>query len=157
MSSREHHCPRCGRIWHCGGCDTSEDERLCDDCAAPPAPADAFAPAALDPGIRRTVTWLRSLGFETTDSGDGASKVGEMECAVDFPHVHMLGTTFGGLIDTAKRLREACRSANLPIESGTIQATYDPFDGSAVVSLYGIDDAKIGPALDAADEEASDL
>lgn len=29
---------------------------------------------ALDPGIRRTVRWLRSLGFETTDSGDGVTK-----------------------------------------------------------------------------------
>jgi len=28
----------------------------------------------LDPGIRRTVAWLRGLGFETTDSGDGVSK-----------------------------------------------------------------------------------
>ena len=45
----------------------------------------------LDPGIRRTVHWLRAHGFETTDSGDGVSKTqaifdGE---ALDVPHAFM--------------------------------------------------------------------
>lgn len=35
---------------------------------------DDLDPSALDPGIRRTILWLRARGFNTTDSGDGVSK-----------------------------------------------------------------------------------
>ena len=32
MSSRDHHCPRCDKDWHCIGCHTQDTERLCDNC-----------------------------------------------------------------------------------------------------------------------------
>lgn len=32
MSTRDHHCPRCEKDWHCIGCHTRDDERLCDTC-----------------------------------------------------------------------------------------------------------------------------
>jgi hypothetical protein len=37
MSSREHDCPKCGKEWHCEGCDNQEETRLCDDCAKAPS------------------------------------------------------------------------------------------------------------------------
>ena len=40
----------------------------------------------LDPGIREVVRGLVSLGYDTTDSGDGVSKA-DMGCALPFRHV----------------------------------------------------------------------
>lgn len=40
----------------------------------------------LDPGVRRTVRWLRLLGYFTVDSGDGTSKP-EEEREFNYPHV----------------------------------------------------------------------
>lgn len=48
-----------------------------------------FDPAELDPGIRRVVVWLRSLGCRTTDSGDGASKPDDAR-VLNFPHVYLV-------------------------------------------------------------------
>ena len=54
--------------------------------------------AALDPGIRKMVKWMRQLGYDTTDSGDGVSKFNKLaahpndpdeapEGVIDTPHV----------------------------------------------------------------------
>ena len=45
-----------------------------------------FNPADLDPGIRDLVVYLRSCGFETTDSGDGVSKPDD-ERVFQVPHI----------------------------------------------------------------------
>lgn len=44
----------------------------------------------LNPGIRATVAWLRENGFQTCDSGDGATH--EFECDLPHPYVHMVVT-----------------------------------------------------------------
>lgn len=54
---------------------------------------DEFDPSLLDPGVRELVVWLRSLGFNTSDSGDGKSKF-EAGLTVEdgvlpFPHVNI--------------------------------------------------------------------
>lgn len=99
-------------------------------------------PMTLDPGVRRLVMWLRSLGFNTTDSGDGVSKPADQEEVLEMPHVHIVVPDLD--TDTlgreARRLYLEVRDAVSEVGPGTIQATYDPADGSCVVSLYGITD-----------------
>jgi hypothetical protein len=88
--------------------------------------------AALDPGIREWVLRLNGAGFTTTDSGDGATKFKEgrgFESVLDFPHVHMTSTR----VDL---LEEADRLHALFGDWGTVQATYDPADDSALLSFY---------------------
>jgi hypothetical protein len=115
---------------------------------------------ALDPGIRRLVTLLRAHGFETTDSGDGETKPQalfrenpdwcdrDVEAAgiLTTPHVHIY--VRGNMLDEADRLLRVLR-AELPRAFGprslefndvTIQATYSPLDGIALLSVTGISD-----------------
>ena len=109
----------------------------------------------LDPGIRKTVLWLRSLGYETTDSGDGKTKpTGGDECALTFPHVvirvrpYQLQPVADGLmemlrfhhgVEVTPMTPEASASAPTP----TIEASYNPADGIAIVMLYGVDDSML--------------
>ncbi len=101
---------------------------------------DTLNPALLTPGIRKTVLWLRSLGFDTTDSGDGVTNVeAEMEGAIDIAHVH-IQTTPLKMVSVARNLQDAVEAKGIKLEAGMIQATYDPVDHSAIVSLYGVSD-----------------
>jgi hypothetical protein len=115
----------------------------------------------LDPGIRRLVLWLRALGFETTDSGDGVSKsdllalasvagIPASEVADDgplsVPHVHMVVRRDDRLHEEARRLWNALDNLGVRRAPGMIHATYDPEDGSAVLSLY-LDDATVQAAV----------
>lgn len=56
----------------------------------------------LDPGIREIVRRLRELGWDTTDSGDGASKP-DMECAMPFANV-AIATSVKGMTLGARAL-----------------------------------------------------
>jgi hypothetical protein len=122
----------------------------------------AFNRDSLDPGIRLLVCWLRARGFETTDSGDGISKdkgpalgtcsncdAAFHDCpnctpaeVLSVPHVHMMSTP-ETLIADAQRLHADLRAAGIEYGPGTIAATFDPNDGSAVLSLWGVDDANL--------------
>ena len=116
----------------------------------------------LDPGIRRTVRWVRSLGLETTDSGDGVTKLGlgwgEGLEALAFPHV---------IIDAPKLrclhigISLARKLVALGIEMGQIggdkpwiQCDYDPFLCKGLVTLGGLNDAMLPPDLES-DRETS--
>lgn len=52
---------------------------------------NVFRSVDIDPRIRGLVVWLRDMGFETCDSGDGVSKFEDRsrneECELDYPHV----------------------------------------------------------------------
>lgn len=101
-------------------------------------------PENLDPGIRRTVAWLRERGFETTDSGDGVSKaeaIAEGE-ALETPHVFIVSTP-ARMNEEAERLLAALSRFGVVVGSAEIQATYDPSDGSGAILLCGIDDARL--------------
>jgi len=97
---------------------------------------------ALDPGVRDLVVWLRSHGFNTTDSGDGVTKraAGNTD-ALDVPHVFMR-------VDLSVHLRaEALRLqyllglfAHLTPQPGRIEASYDPANGIAILMLMGVSD-----------------
>lgn len=105
----------------------------------------------LDPGIREVVRWLRYLGFDTTDSGDGVTKVGEMACAIAEPHVFMVVNDFE-LLDDADTLHTECSQLGLPafdpntMKGFKIEATYDPADASAILALYGVNDEMLAEA-----------
>lgn len=90
----------------------------------------------LDPGIRRTVMWLRSCGFETTDSGDGVSKspVGD-DGELDFPHVFMTCDPFD-MVAEARRLLGLL--TGLGLDFGRVEASFSPNDGIAVIALTGV-------------------
>lgn len=108
---------------------------------------DDFDASKLNPGIRRTVCWLRSLGFNTCDSGDGQTH--EHDCDRGYPYVSMRGDP-----RDADRLRRVLMQAGIPVLSATeawgeggdqpagvhISYTYDPADGVGVVDLGGLRD-----------------
>jgi hypothetical protein len=104
----------------------------------------------IDPGIRETVRWLRSLGFDTTDSGDGKSKPRDPGEVLDFPHVFMVVKRPRWLVDEANVLRMLLHERGIPIQqqgpdasTPSIQANYDPGNGSATLMLMGVDDTML--------------
>ena len=96
----------------------------------------------LNPGIRETVRWLRSLDFDTVDSGDGETH--EYECDRDEPYVVV--RCHGLLLcGEADRLARALRHRGIdlsPVYEGPvyIQASYDPANEIAVIELVGVKD-----------------
>lgn len=120
------------------------------------APKDDIDYSALTPGIRRTVALLRSLGFRTTDSGDGVTNVqAGMEEAMTVPNVY-IRVRPERLVAECLRLRNVLRSRRIPVDAQgpddapCIQGMYDPCDDSAGILLMGVDDALLervlGPA-----------
>lgn len=96
----------------------------------------------VDPGVASLVAKLRAMGWDTTDSGDGKTKIeaGDDE-ALDVPHVHMV-------VDGDEMIRLAqvllkdvqCLVSENNWQNIDIQASYSPIDDVATLSLYGIDD-----------------
>lgn len=112
-----------------------------------------------DPGIRNTVAFLREHGFYPVDSGDGVSKceaidIGEAE---DAPHVHMELPSIGRGMEEADRLAALLRDLPNPVpvvsmsmskDGVSIQLTYDPANRSEILSVYGLNDARLGGPFD---------
>jgi hypothetical protein len=98
--------------------------------------------AGLDPGVRRLVAYLRALGHETTDSGDGQSKP-EEDRALDGPHV-FIRVEPERIVARANALKLDVERLGYCVEPGTIQASYDPADGCAVIALLGVSDRVFG-------------
>jgi hypothetical protein len=101
---------------------------------------------ALNPGIRETVRWLRSLGFDTVDSGDGETH--EYECDCDEPYVVMRWDNPQTLSAGADLLLRALLERGINVctifmGEVCIQATYDPVDQSAMIYLSGVNDAML--------------
>ena len=105
---------------------------------------------SLSPGIRRTVAFLRSEGFETTDSGDGHSNMG-MECAMPFPNVAIRCPNPENLVSEARRLQEVLAKNGVMVEPlgpddpevtqpPHIEATYDPSNDIGFILLMYVDD-----------------
>jgi len=97
----------------------------------------------LNPGIRRLVRLLRKAGFETTDSGDGVSNA-HMECAMDQPNVHIICDP-SNMARVSDELYQMLSKYSLdtccdPDDGPFIQASYNPADGDAMISLIGVDD-----------------
>ena len=89
----------------------------------------------LDPGIREVVRLLNTLGFHTSDSGDGVTKLqgdDPMECAMDFPHVYCMCPP-ENLVSECDRLRDALQEKGIEVmvqqeteHAVAIQGFYDP-------------------------------
>lgn len=102
---------------------------------------------SLNPGIRETVRFLRERGYQTCDSGDGVTA--EFECDPGFPYVHMVCAP-DDLVEVANRLyalmrpfvdfERECSTAEEQWAAPTIEASYHPLGGNAIVSLMNVAD-----------------
>lgn len=109
----------------------------------------------LDPGVRRVVQWLNDRNFETTDSGDGVTKLAagwteEEDGIIDVPHVFITCDSFGLVAEADRlvRLLELIGITLSPIGEGVhIQATYDPVNKTASIGLFGLNDDLLFKAL----------
>ncbi len=100
-----------------------------------------ISPDALTPGVRRLVAWCNANGFETTDSGDGATNVtAGMECALDFPHV-IITCRPEQLVARSQSLKSYLGRVGVNMAPVSIEAVYSPVDGHAHILLHGLDDS----------------
>lgn len=104
----------------------------------------------LDPGIRRTVRWLRSLGYETCDSGDGVTKLAmfnspaeafEQGGILNVPHVFIWSTPETMIADARRLLAVIEETFGYPV--GIVEATFNPADGEAIISVRSIGDSNL--------------
>lgn len=104
---------------------------------------------ALNPGIRRTVQWLWSNGFQTCDSGDGETH--EFECDFPRPNVVMLVEP-DELISEGRRLYALLQSVGIHamplsgLDGDTtpyIEGHWSPCDNMAMLSLYEVTDSML--------------
>jgi hypothetical protein len=101
----------------------------------------------VNPGIRKTVAWLNTHGFETVDSGDG--KTHDHACDRGQPYV-IIKTMPASLRNDALRLYCMLRDGehlNVTLVMGPIggegpciQASFDPHDGTAFLELMNVTD-----------------
>lgn len=109
-----------------------------------------FNPKNLDPGVRKLVAGLRSLGIPTTDSGDGETKQ-QGPGVLEFPHVFATYTAFTdcGLsfalsqaMDHAKMLHTIL--PELPEGEGIVEVKWSPQDEAVILAIIGWCDEDIG-------------
>lgn len=105
----------------------------------------------LDPGIRELVRWLRSLGFDTCDSGDGESKPQERRF-LDFQHVFIIVKEPQNLIEECLRLQTMLKrdhgielKPSGPDEEGNpeVGGSFDPANRLATIEVYHIEDSML--------------
>lgn len=96
------------------------------------------------PGIRLTVEWLESHGFDVEESGDGKS--GDPE-DVDVPYVSMKVADSSTLIVESRRLYSLLSSRGIRITtdldddvSPCLYAAFEPSSDHAVIDLVNVDD-----------------
>lgn len=112
---------------------------------------DALTPITdtLNPGIARTVAWLRANGFDTTDSGDGVTHL--HSCDRAYPYVSMRGTEAD-----ARRLAGLLRGLGIALPPSTevwgegdiprgvsVSYSYEPVSDIGIVDLVGLADAAL--------------
>lgn len=106
----------------------------------------------LDPGVRETVRRLNDWGFETTDSGDGITKIEAGQSTdevLDRPHVFIRCKPQELCLMADRLMRELTRAGFCvePCHTSSIwiECTYDPADGVAMIMLFGVIDAGWAP------------
>lgn len=110
-----------------------------------------FDYSSLAPGIREVVRWVHTLGFATSDSGDGkTNQAAGMDCAVDWtePMVAIEAPSAAEGIASSERLWAAiCALAGGdPPPRARVETSYSPTDGVAIVLLLGFDDGELAAA-----------
>lgn len=145
--------------WGCDAC------RLCEPGDDRGDSEFLFEEKNLDPGIRKTVCWLRrELWFNTTDSGDGVTKFERLTTTTDEDRAEILDEENGAmecpnvaivvdptrLVEESERLHDAVLG-RIPSLSAAheydfqIQASYSPIDQTAVILMLGVDDTMLFP------------
>ena len=117
-------------------------------------------PVGLDPGIARTVAWVRSKGYITTDSGDGKTKFEkgwtEDDGVLLYPHV-VISVRPDDLITETRRLRSLLEAEHgITIESmppeppdpPQIDSNYFVVSDTAMIVLNHVDDSMLSPTVD---------
>lgn len=99
---------------------------------------------SLDVGIRETVRWVRTLGLNTCDSGDGVSKLDSMDGVLTVPHVAAISTR-SEMYYHCGILWSALEKLGLQ-ELAQVQGTYSPSDEQCVITLIGVSDASLAVA-----------
>ena len=95
----------------------------------------------LDPGIADMVRLLWDAGFQTTDSGDGVSKIGgpmDDGCIVPAPHVS-IGVDRDGLFAETDRVIAVINASGRlvdPVGGWHVEGTYTG-DGVTMIMVYG--------------------
>lgn len=107
----------------------------------------------LNPGIRRSVAWLRDNGFVTIDSGDGETH--DFPCDQPIPFVACQVDPLLLSVE-ADRLAALLATKQIPVvpfaenededdpDTVTISASYDPADGIAVIQASRLHDRLLG-------------
>jgi hypothetical protein len=123
----------------------------CDRCAAA-ATLPAIDLAAVNPGVRGLVAALRADGFNTTDSGDGATH--DHPCDRPYPYVAIRVDPPAMHAETV-RLVAWLRARGVALVSITealatempsgpcAQLSFDPVDGVALIDVIGVVDAML--------------
>lgn len=101
-----------------------------------------FSISQIQPTMRDTVLWVRSLGFNTTDSGDGITNVeAGMEGAIGIAHVFMVIASDSTAFGEADRLWEAvCEKGLGERPDVDVQMGYSPKDEVTTLCLFGVYD-----------------
>ena len=86
---------------------------------------------ALDPGIRHVVEMLRDAGFDTSDSGDGETKVDALASgdALPYPHVFCIGR-LASLVTDAHLMQE------LLGDEWTVEASYSAKNQIVILAAW---------------------
>lgn len=101
-------------------------------------------PDNINPGILRTVQWLRSHGFDTVDSGDGKTHLYECDLPVPYVHMKVAAETMVAECRRLERLLAAEWIAAQPMNPDNsvpcIQCSWDVADGEGmgIISLYNV-------------------
>lgn len=102
-------------------------------------------PDDINPGVKRLVHWLNSLGLRTVDSGDGQTH--DHECDRPDPYVVIMSEPHA-LVPTSLALRDMIEDLGIEVSPQGqgrvyIQANFDPVDGYAFIDLNGMTDADL--------------
>jgi hypothetical protein len=111
---------------------------------------EAIDYSELDPGVRELVRILREHDFDTSDSGDGVTKLAagwtpEKDSVLEVPHVHIPLDYAELMIRESHRLRDLLNNLGILVSEGMIQTTYDPHSEIAILSLYMVSDKDLPP------------
>lgn len=98
--------------------------------------------SALNPGIRKTVEFLRSNDFNTIDSGDGETHT--FECDLGIPYVH-IQVDPDRLVAETRRLAGLLKTVGVVVEAQneegtapTVEASFEPVSGLGIISMFNI-------------------
>ena len=109
-------------------------------------------------GIAKVVQWLRGHGFQTTDSGDGAT--GDHACDLGYPYVHIPVSPVR-MVAEALRLKAALEGIGIDsqplgpdsevLRDVMIDIHWNPCSTHAVITLFNVDDALLSEKLGGAE------